>query len=111
MSPDTVRDTARSRPSASGRGLALEVTGIEKRYGAIHALRGVSLTVGAGEVRGLVGENGAGKSTLGKIIAGVVAPDAGEISVDDRPLRLHSAADALAHGISILAQELAVVLT
>ncbi|REK69074.1 sugar ABC transporter ATP-binding protein [Aeromicrobium endophyticum] len=89
--------------------MALTVEGIEKRYGAIHALKGVSLSIEAGEVRGLVGENGAGKSTLGKIVAGVVAPDAGEMWVDGDPLRLRSAADALAHGISIVAQELAVV--
>jgi ABC-type sugar transport system ATPase subunit len=93
----------------TSRGLALAVEGIEKRYGAIRALKGVSLTVEPGEVRGLVGENGAGKSTLGKVVAGVVAADAGEIRIDGSPLRLRSAADALAHGISIVAQELAVV--
>ncbi|MTD57329.1 ATP-binding cassette domain-containing protein [Amycolatopsis sp. RM579] len=89
--------------------MALTVNEVEKRYGAIHALKGVSLTVEPGEIRGLCGENGAGKSTLGKIIAGVVAPDAGEIMVDGKPIRLRSTAEALAHGISIVAQELAVV--
>ena len=109
MNLNTAPATASSQPSASGRGLALAVKEIEKRYGTIQALKGVSLTVEPGEVRGLVGENGAGKSTLGKIVAGVVVPDAGEIWADGSPLRLRSAADALAHGISIVAQELAVV--
>ena len=97
------------QPAPSGRGLAVSVAGIQKRYSAVHALKGVSLDIHAGEVRGLVGENGAGKSTLGKIIAGVVTPDTGEIALDGEIVHLHSAADALAHGVAIVAQELAVV--
>ncbi|MBV9749937.1 MAG: ATP-binding cassette domain-containing protein, partial [Acetobacteraceae bacterium] len=48
---------------------------VSKRFPGVHALKSVSLTVGRGEVVGLVGENGAGKSTLMRILAGVYQPD------------------------------------
>src|SRR6185436_5510812 len=57
----------------------LELRGIARRYGATQALAGVDLTVFPGEIHALVGENGAGKSTLMRILAGVVAPDAGTV--------------------------------
>lgn len=57
--------------------LALEVTGVSKSYGGIRALTDVSLTVGVGEVNGLIGANGSGKSTFIKIISGVLAPEPG----------------------------------
>ena len=63
---------------------AVEVRGLAKSYGAVRALRGVSLQVCAGEVLGLVGDNGAGKTTLVRCIAGMHRADAGEIRVDGR---------------------------
>jgi ribose transport system ATP-binding protein len=69
----------------------LAVEGLECRFGATHALRGVSLRVRGGEVLALLGENGAGKSTLIKILAGVVRPSAG---------RIRLAGDAFAHGLT-----------
>ena len=81
--------------------------GIVKRYGAAVALQDVSLDVAAGEIHALVGENGAGKSTLGKIIAGAVAPDAGEILVDGEPVSYRSPRDAIRYGIGIIEQEFA----
>jgi ABC-2 type transport system ATP-binding protein len=60
---------------------ALAVRGLGKRYGAVHALKGVDLDVGEGELVGLLGPNGAGKSTLVKIAVGLVRPSAGEVRV------------------------------
>ena len=88
-------------------GAACAVRGIDKRYGAAVALQGVSLEVAAGEIHALVGENGAGKSTLGKIIAGAVAPDAGEILIDGQPVSHRSPRDAIRYGIGIIEQEFA----
>jgi ABC-2 type transport system ATP-binding protein len=60
---------------------ALAVQGLEKRYGNVHALRGVDLEVGQGELVGLLGPNGAGKSTLVKIAVGLVRPSGGKAEV------------------------------
>jgi ABC-2 type transport system ATP-binding protein len=60
---------------------ALEVAALAKRYGATHALRGVDLVVGEGELVGLLGPNGAGKSTLVKSACGLVRPTSGTVSV------------------------------
>jgi len=60
---------------------ALSATGLEKRYGGIHALRGVDIEVGEGELVGLLGPNGAGKSTLVKIACGLVRPSGGSAAV------------------------------
>jgi rhamnose transport system ATP-binding protein len=91
----------------SDSGAAVAVRSIHKRYGAAIALDDVSLEVRRGEIHALVGENGAGKSTLGKIIAGAVAPDAGEILVDGEPVTHRSPRDAIRHGIGLIEQEFA----
>jgi len=57
----------------------LEVDGLEKRFGGVHALRGASLSIAAGEIVGLFGPNGAGKTTLFNLIAGTFPPDRGNI--------------------------------
>jgi simple sugar transport system ATP-binding protein len=57
----------------------VEMTGVEKRFGTTRALRGVDLTLSAGECLGLVGRNGAGKSTIVSILSGLAEPDAGEV--------------------------------
>jgi Cu-processing system ATP-binding protein len=61
----------------------ITISGLEKRYGAQHVLRGVDLDVRRGSVTAVVGPNGAGKTTLIKSILGLVRPDAGAIRVDD----------------------------
>jgi branched-chain amino acid transport system ATP-binding protein len=57
----------------------LEVTGINKRFGGVHAVHNLSLTVRDGEILGLIGPNGAGKSTVFNLINGVYPPDTGRI--------------------------------
>lgn len=85
---------------------ALAMRGIAKSFAGNTVLSEVNLTVRAGEVLALVGENGAGKSTLMKILAGVHSADAGEILLDNQPVRFARPADALAAGIAMIYQEL-----
>lgn len=84
----------------------LEVRGITKRFPGVVALSDVHLTLHRGEVLAVIGENGAGKSTLMKILAGIQLPDAGEIRLDGRPVRLDSVPQALEHGVVLIHQEL-----
>ena len=87
----------------------VEVRGATKRFGGTVALDAVDVAVEHGTVHALVGENGAGKSTLGKIIAGVFGPDEGRLLVHGREVSLRSPRDALALGITMVAQELSLV--
>ena len=91
-------------PSSAAAGL--EFHNVTKSFGAVKALRGVSLTVHSGEAHALVGENGAGKSTLLKILAGIVQPDAGEIRWTGERLHLRSPREALERGIGMVYQEM-----
>ena len=63
--------------------MALAVTHLSKAYGGVEAVRGVSFEVGAGEMVALIGPNGAGKTTCFNILNGQLAPDAGEVRLDD----------------------------
>jgi ribose transport system ATP-binding protein len=85
----------------------LEMRGVSKSFFSIVALRGVDLTVYAGEIHALMGENGAGKSTLMKILSGAYRPDpGGEIRIEGRPVHIHGPLGGRAAGISIIYQEL-----
>jgi ABC-type sugar transport system ATPase subunit len=84
----------------------LRAAGLVKHYGGVTALDGADLELRDGEIHALVGENGAGKSTLVKILSGVVTPDSGAVTLDDRPIRFAGPRDAAARGIAIVAQEL-----
>ncbi|WP_207477204.1 sugar ABC transporter ATP-binding protein [Arenibaculum pallidiluteum] len=87
----------------------LGLSAVSKRYGGVHALRGVDLEGRAGSIHAVLGENGAGKSTLMKIVAGVVRPDEGQIRIDGRPVAFASPKDAAAQGIACIFQELSLV--
>jgi simple sugar transport system ATP-binding protein len=69
----------------AGTGALVEVTGVEKRFGTTRALRGVDLSIAAGQCLGLVGRNGAGKSTLVSILSGLSEPDAGTVRFGGEP--------------------------
>lgn len=87
----------------------LEVRGVFKHFGGVQAVIDASLSLGAGRIHGLAGENGAGKSTLGKIIAGALAPDHGSLLLEGAPVRFRAPRDALAAGIAVITQEIALV--
>ena len=69
----------------STRPVLIEMTGIEKRFGTTRALRGVDLSLSAGQCLGLVGRNGAGKSTIVSILSGLLEPDAGVVRFGGAP--------------------------
>ena len=87
----------------------VEMKGIVKTFGGIHALNGVNLNIYPGEVHVIMGENGAGKSTMMKILSGIYQPSAGEIIVDGTSHPLITPKQAAQYGISIIYQELSVI--
>ncbi len=87
--------------------MLLEMRDVSKSFGVTRALASVSLGVDAGEVRALVGENGAGKSTLVKILSGAYQPDSGSMSFAGTPFKPRGPRDALARGVAMIYQELA----
>jgi ABC-type uncharacterized transport system ATPase subunit len=91
------------------RPLAVELRRINKRFGAVHANRDVSLSIAPGSITGIVGENGAGKSTLMSILYGFYEADSGEILIDGRPVVIASSADAIAFGIGMVHQHFVLV--
>jgi ABC-type uncharacterized transport system ATPase subunit len=101
------------RPDA-GRGRtalppAIELRHIEKRFGAVHANRDVSLSIPVGSITGIVGENGAGKSTLMSILYGFYEADSGEILIDGKGANIASSSDAIALGIGMVHQHFVLV--
>ncbi len=78
---------------------------IDKSFPGVQALKDVSVEVYPGEVLGLVGENGAGKSTLMRVLAGVYAPDGGEIQLQGESVHLRGPDDAAHYGIGMVFQE------
>ena len=97
MSQATMTDAA-----APGMYQAFDIT---KNYASVAVLRGISLSLRPGRIHTMMGENGAGKSTLFKILAGLVQPTAGHLTLGGKPLTMTSPQTAHAHGIYLVPQE------
>lgn len=84
--------------------MKLELKGITKRFGSLVANDSIDLIVNAGEIVSLLGENGAGKSTLMNVLYGLYQAEAGEILIDDQPVKFKGPGDAMAAGIGMVHQ-------
>jgi ABC-type sugar transport system ATPase subunit len=93
--------------SENGAEPLLRLRGVSKNFGPVQALTDVNLDVRAGEVTALIGDNGAGKSVMIKCIAGIHAPEGGEILWEGRPVRIRTPREAAALGIETVYQDLA----
>lgn len=87
----------------------IRMMNIEKHFGSVIALAGVSVDVHAGECHCLLGDNGAGKSTFIKTMSGVHQPTSGEIFFEGKPLHFDDPRDAIAAGIATVHQHLAMI--
>ena len=97
------------QPDDDGRDTTVSLHRISKHFGHLRAIDDVCLSVRSGEIHALLGENGAGKSTLMNILSGTYQPDAGEIRVDNIPIRFGSPAAAIAAGIGMVHQHFKLV--
>lgn len=87
----------------------IKLEAIDKHFPGVHALKGVSFDLVAGEVHALMGENGAGKSTLMKVLSGIWQPDGGTIRIAGEEVTIPSPHAAQALGIGMIHQELALM--
>ncbi len=88
---------------------AIELVGIDKKFGAVHANKNINLTVAKGSIHGIVGENGAGKSTLMSILYGFYHADEGEIRIAGVPAAIRDSQTAIASGIGMIHQHFMLV--
>ncbi|TDQ84298.1 nucleoside ABC transporter ATP-binding protein [Dongia mobilis] len=103
-------ETAHATAATAGAPpFAVELVGIDKRFGPVHANRDVSIAIARGEIHGIIGENGAGKSTLMSILYGFYEADRGEVRVAGRSCSIRSSADAIAAGIGMVHQHFMLV--
>src|SRR5829696_1842901 len=112
MGPESEHSTAAEAQGAPAaavlEGGLLQVRDVFKEFPGVQACSDVDLDVARGEILGLVGENGAGKSTLAKMIAGVYAPDSGQIVFDGEERAFRNVREGEAAGIVMIPQELQV---
>ena len=87
----------------------VRMEGVQKYFGAVHALRDINLAIGRNEIVGLIGDNGAGKSTLIKVLSGAVPLTSGDIFIRGKKVTLRSTTDAIAQGIETIYQDSALV--
>ncbi|OLP52630.1 heme ABC transporter ATP-binding protein [Rhizobium rhizosphaerae] len=89
--------------------IAIELKGIDKRFGLVHANKAIDLKVRKGTIHGIIGENGAGKSTLMSILYGFYQADSGEILIDGQPVTIKDPNAAIAAGIGMVHQHFMLV--
>jgi simple sugar transport system ATP-binding protein len=89
--------------------LAIELKGIDKSFGPVHANRNIDLKVKKGTIHGIIGENGAGKSTLMSILYGFYQADRGDIEINGKPVDIHTPSAAIAAGIGMVHQHFMLV--
>jgi len=99
------RDGKEQNGAATNAAPILVLKGLDKRFGATHALKRVDLAFEPGEIHAIVGENGAGKSTLIKLLTGVYPRTAGEVDWEGRPVALATPHEAIGLGINAVHQE------
>src|ERR1041384_5727144 len=102
MAPEQV-ELAQS-PSAATGPAAIELRGIDKSFGAVHANKNVNLTIAKGSIHGIIGENEAGKSTLMSLLYGFYTADTAEILINGQAVRINGSHDAIAAGMSLVHQ-------
>jgi simple sugar transport system ATP-binding protein len=83
----------------------VELIGIHKTFGTVHANDDIHLHIPAGTIQGILGENGAGKSTLMKILSGFIQADRGQILLNGKEVKIQSPSDAIRQGIGMLHQD------
>src|SRR3984957_11268388 len=105
---DTTTGVDAGRQGAGMTPPVVALRDVTMTFQSMTALRNISIEAHAGKVLALLGDNGAGKSTLIKVLSGVYQPTSGSVEVDGRPIRLRSAHEARAVGISTVFQDLAV---
>ena len=88
---------------------AIELTGIDKSFGPVHANKNINLKVEKGTIHGIIGENGAGKSTLMSILYGFYQADRGDIHVNGKKLSISDSDEAIAAGIGMVHQHFMLV--
>ncbi|MBR3098870.1 MAG: sugar ABC transporter ATP-binding protein [Clostridia bacterium] len=87
------------------KNILLRAEHIDKRFGITHAVNDVSLTVNAGEIRGLIGENGSGKSTFSQMLCGIYTIGGGTFTLNGKELHVRNQVEANDAGVSIIVQE------
>ena len=96
-------------PVPTGSSLAIELVGINKRFGSVYANKDVGFAVERGTIHGIVGENGAGKSTLMSILYGFYRADSGDIRIRGDKVSIGGSRDAIAAGIGMVHQHFMLV--
>ena len=100
-----------SKTSSKPAPLAVEMRGVNKRFGAVHANQNIDLAIAKGTIHGIIGENGAGKSTLMSVLYGFYTADSGDILLNGQVVKMANSTQAIAHGVGMVHQHFMLVPT